>query len=109
MPLLFLRSAASLFRRGTPQKNNPQPPRPGVSLYHTSQAHSSHAGISPTKGVEAATPCFTLQPLPFGRGTPKNNPQPPRPGVDLYHTSQAHSSHSGISPTKGVGSMPCFR
>ena len=56
MPLLFLRSAASPFRRGTPKKN-PQPPRPGVSLYHTSQAHASHSGISPTKGV-GSMPCF---------------------------------------------------
>ena len=46
---------------------------------------------------------------PLGGNAQKNNPQPPRPGVSLYHTSQAHSSHSGISPTKGVGSMPCFR
>ena len=46
---------------------------------------------------------------PLGGGHPRNNPQPSRPGVDLYHTSQARFSHSGISPTKGVGSMPCFR
>ena len=57
MPLLFSCSAASLFRRRTLKKNNPQPPRPGVSLYHTSQAHSSHSGISPTKGV-GSMPCF---------------------------------------------------
>ena len=52
--------------------------------------------------------CAPLPPFLDGEH-PRNNPQPPRPGVDLYHTSQAHSSHSGISPTKGVGSMPCFR
>ena len=46
---------------------------------------------------------------PLGGNAQKNSPQPSRPGVSLYHTSQAHSSHSGISPTKGVGSMPCFR
>ena len=65
MHLLFFAPPPPFLDGERPKKNNPQPPRPGVSLYHTSQAHSSHAGISPTKGVGAAAPFFALPCLPF--------------------------------------------
>ncbi len=79
MPLLFLRSAASLFRRGTPQKNNPQPPRPGVSLYHTSRARSSHAGISPTNRRGGSDSMFHAPACPHWAGDTQET-TPNRPG-----------------------------
>ena len=111
MPLLFLRSAASLFRRGTPQKNT-TPSRPGRgSVFITLRGPAPRTrGSPPQIGVGAATPCFTLQRVPIGRGTPKKQPPTVQAGgQSLSHFAGALLARGDLSHKRRGGSDSMFQ